>query len=155
MWLETCLREILQKVQNPERRGQRDSDPGSAPQYVHGVGPGHFKTCDVHTFLFTPIRRNTFTAFRETHPSVRFKLFPSFPHKNLKIHDFHGNSKENYHFTWKSSRIRLWHLKIPKKPIGFVDVFGPRPAGAPLLPKVPISTPFHQNIGEMSIIVLK
>ena len=65
MGLETCLREILQKVQNPEPRGQRDSEPGSAPQYVHGVGPGHSKTCDVHTFLFTPTmqRARLFAGF--------------------------------------------------------------------------------------------
>ena len=41
--LETGLRQNPKIVQNPERDGQRDSDPGSAPQYVHGWGPGTAK----------------------------------------------------------------------------------------------------------------
>ncbi len=40
----------------------------------------------------------------------------------------------------KSPDNILFDLKPPKKPIGFVAVFSPGPAGAPLLPK---STNFH------------
>ena len=32
------LGENHENVPKPERRAQRDSDPGSAPQYVHGWG---------------------------------------------------------------------------------------------------------------------
>ena len=86
------------------------------------------------------MKHNTFTASREIHPGVRFQLFPTFSHKNMKIHHFHRNFKKNHDFTWKSPENRLLYLKTPKKPIGFVAVFSPGPAGAPLLPK---STNFH------------
>ena len=51
----------------------------------------------------------------------------------------------------KFTKITLWHLKTPKKPIGLVDVFSPRPAGAQPLPKI---THFGENgaiLGEISI----
>ena len=86
------------------------------------------------------MKYTTFTASREIHPCVRFQLFSTFSHKNMKIHYFHRNFKKNHDSTWKSPEIRLLYLKTPKNPIGLIDVFSPRPAGAPLLPK---STKFH------------
>ena len=53
------------------------------------------------------------------------------------------------------TKNRLWHLKIPKKPIGLIYVFGPGPAGAPLLPKSTNFTQFHQNGGEIPIFHLQ
>ena len=85
------------------------------------------------------MKYNTFTASREIHPGVRFQHF-------LLFHIKHDNSSFSQEFQEKSwfhmkiTRNSLLYLKTPKKPIGFVAVFSPGPAGAPLLPK---STNFH------------
>ena len=85
------------------------------------------------------IKRNTFAAFRETHPGVRLQLFSTVSRENMKFHDLHRNFKKIY-ISHEIHQKRLWHLKVPKKPIGLIYVFGPRPAGPPLLPK---SNDFH------------
>ena len=66
-----------------------------------------------------------------------FFLLFQIKHENSS---FPQEFQEKHDFTCKSPEIRLLYLKTPKKPIGFVAVFSPGPAGAPLLPK---STNFH------------